>query len=475
MKKNGIILIIENDFYINWIFKNILSELKLKCIFFNHKKTLKDNIIDKFIDVIVLNIHISNFNGFNIVEDIKQYLPNIPIIIITEHLNINLIVNSYQYGSFECLSKPFDIDHFIKIIKQAINYHQEINYVKLPYDKKINHNFNIRNNIIGESIAMQDVFRIIGRLSRSSVSVFINGESGTGKELIAQALHFYSPRQKEPFIALNMAAIPNGLIESELFGHEKGAFTGANQTYKGKFEQANNGTLFLDEIGDMPIEVQTHLLRVLSDGTFYRIGGYNLIKSNVRIITATNQNLNKSIKKGKFREDLFHRLNIIKLYIPPLRERPEDIPFLANYFLQLSANEFNIKKKILNPETETKLTRLNWSGNVRQLENICKWMTLMIAHQEILVHDIPINIFNLQVNNDPKFSSDDWQKIFIEWIYKQIQSGQNNLALKIQSEIDRILLKTALYYAKGQKKQAAILLGLGRNTLTNKLKKLQIK
>ena len=320
---------------------------------------------------------------------------------------------------------------------------------------------------------MQDVFRIIGRLSRSSISVLINGESGTGKELVAHALHRHSPRAKSPFIALNMAAIPKDLIESELFGHEKGAFTGANQIRQGRFEQADGGTLFLDEIGDMPLDVQTRLLRVLADGQFYRVGGYAPVKVDVRIIAATHQNLELRVQEGKFREDLFHRLNVIRVHLPPLRERREDIPRLARHFLQVAARELGVEAKLLHPETEAALTRLAWPGNVRQLENTCRWLTVMAAGQEVLIQDLPGELFETSVPDTPgQALPDSWATLLAQWADRALRSGHQNLLSEAQPEMERTLLTTALRHTQGHKQEAARLLGWGRNTLTRKLKEL---
>jgi len=322
---------------------------------------------------------------------------------------------------------------------------------------------------------MQDVFRIIGRLSRSSISVLINGESGTGKELVAHALHRHSPRVKAPFIALNMAAIPKDLIESELFGHEKGAFTGAGQVRQGRFEQADGGTLFLDEIGDMPLDVQTRLLRVLADGQFYRVGGYAPVKVDVRIIAATHQNLELRVQEGKFREDLFHRLNVIRIHLPPLRERREDIPRLANYFLQMAARELGVETKVLHTDTINALTHMTWPGNVRQLENTCRWLTVMAAGQEVLLQDLPPELFDNTVpqeNSSSPSVPESWSGLLAQWAERALRSGHQDLLSEAQPEMERVLLNTALQHTRGHKQEAARLLGWGRNTLTPKLKEL---
>jgi two-component system nitrogen regulation response regulator GlnG len=318
---------------------------------------------------------------------------------------------------------------------------------------------------------MQEVFRAIGRLSRSSISVLINGESGTGKELVAHALHRHSPRAQKPFIALNMAAIPKDLIESELFGHEKGAFTGANNVRQGRFEQANGGTLFLDEIGDMPLDIQTRLLRVLADGQFYRVGGHSAIKVDVRIVAATHQNLEKLVHQGKFREDLFHRLNVIRIQIPALRERRQDIEKLTKHFLALAAKELGVEMKTLHPKTVETLNRLEWPGNVRQLENMCRWLTVMASGTEVLPSDLQPELLSEKKNVD--FDNEtSWQKQLETWAKAALASGETELLSYALPEFERILLEAALTHTNGHKQDAAKVLGWGRNTLTRKLKEL---
>ena len=331
--------------------------------------------------------------------------------------------------------------------------------------------------IIGEAPAMQEVFRAIGRLSRSSISVLINGQSGTGKELVAHALHKHSPRAHKNFIALNMAAIPKDLIESELFGHEKGAFTGANNIRHGRFEQADGGTLFLDEIGDMPLDVQTRLLRVLADGQFYRVGGHQPVQVDVRIIAATHQNLEKRVADGEFREDLFHRLNVIRIHIPALKERREDIPQLARHFLLRAAKELNVEAKSLHPDTQAYISRLPWPGNVRQLENVCRWLTVMASGQEVLVGDLPAELLTPITHNaepgQPALPG-CWQQQLQEWVASKLALGETDILADAMPQFERIMLETALEHTHGHKQEAARLLGWGRNTLTRKLKELDL-
>ena len=321
---------------------------------------------------------------------------------------------------------------------------------------------------------MQEVFRAIGRLARSHITVLINGESGTGKELVAKALHRHSPRSAKPFIALNMAAIPKDLMESELFGHEKGAFTGAQARRSGRFEQANNGTLFLDEIGDMPAELQTRLLRVLADGEFYPVGAYASVKVDVRIIAATHQNLETLVTQGRFREDLFHRLNVIRIHIPPLRERSQDIPLLMRHFLNLAANELNTEVKSLTQETENYLSTLSWPGNVRQLENTCRWLTVMASGREIHCNELPPELIESSHNKNPP-STPVWESLLRTAVDQHLAKQNPEIAKHIINQVETILIQAALNYTQGKKHEAALMLGYGRNTLTRKIYELNIE
>jgi two-component system nitrogen regulation response regulator GlnG len=321
---------------------------------------------------------------------------------------------------------------------------------------------------------MQEVFRAIGRLARSHITVLINGESGTGKELVAKALHRHSPRAKKPFIALNMAAIPKDLMESELFGHEKGAFTGAQVRRAGRFEQANGGTLFLDEIGDMPAELQTRLLRVLADGEFYPVGAHLAVKVDVRIIAATHQDLETLVEQGRFREDLFHRLNVIRIHIPALRERKQDIPLLLRHFLHQAASELGVENKILKPEAEAFLSTLEWPGNVRQLENSCRWLTVMASGREIHLHDLPPELLNTPTEKELSAGT-DWESLLRSWVDQQLMTKEAEVAKQTIPAVETILIKAALNFTHGKRHEAAILLGYGRNTLTRKIKELGIE
>jgi two-component system nitrogen regulation response regulator GlnG len=395
-----------------------------------------------------------------------------PIIIMTAYSDLDTTVQAYQEGAFEYLSKPFDIDEAVDIANRAIQ--KRLESTPKTYKSELS------NEIIGDSPTMQEVFRVIGRLSRSHISVLINGESGTGKERVAHALHKHSPRANNPFIAINTAAIPSDLLESELFGHEKGAFTGAQSQHKGRFEQADGGTLFLDEIGDMPMELQTRLLRVLAEGEFFRVGGVTPIRADVRIIAATHQNLRELVKQGRFREDLYHRLNVIKIHLPALRERKEDIPALLRHFMQQSAAELNETAKTLSDEVIQYLCSLNWSGNVRQLENTCRWFSVMATGNMIRMSDLPDELRNLDIplpaaegaGDETQHEVVQWTDLLNEWTRQHINAGEKNILSQAQPMFEKTLLECALNITGGRKIEAAKLLGWGRNTLTRKLKEL---
>jgi len=391
--------------------------------------------------------------------------PGLPVIITTAHSDLDSAVASYQGGAFEYLPKPFDVDEAVAMTKRALAHSRERRIQIEPEVTRAS------PEIIGEAPAMQEVFRAIGRLSHSNITVLINGESGTGKELVAHALHRHSPRAGKPFIALNMAAIPRDLMESELFGHEKGAFTGAMQQRQGRFEQADGGTLFLDEIGDMPGETQTRLLRVLADGVFYRVGGHTPVKVDVRIIAATHQNLEKLVQDHKFREDLFHRLNVIRIHIPKLSDRREDIPKLMGHFFKTAAHELNVEPKVLLPEAEAFLTKLEWPGNVRQLENTCRWITVMASGREVHVNDLPPEM--LQSGNQAVAAvGGEWQDTLRRWADQELGLGKVGLLDTAVPVFERIMIETALKHTSGRRRDAAVLLGWGRNTLTRKIKEL---
>ncbi len=417
-------------------------------------------------DVIISDIRMPGASGLDLLARIREQHPRLPVIIMTAHSDLDSAVASYQGGAFEYLPKPFDVDEAVSLVKRANQHAQEQQGMEeVPALART-------PEIIGEAPAMQEVFRAIGRLSHSNITVLINGESGTGKELVAHALHRHSPRAASPFIALNMAAIPKDLMESELFGHEKGAFTGAANLRRGRFEQADGGTLFLDEIGDMPADTQTRLLRVLADGEFYRVGGHTPVKVDVRIIAATHQNLETLVHAGKFREDLFHRLNVIRIHIPRLADRREDIPTLARHFLSRAAQELAVEPKLLKSETEEYLKNLPWPGNVRQLENTCRWITVMASGREVHISDLPPELLSLPQDSAPVTN---WEQALRQWADQALARGQSNLLDSAVPSFERIMIETALKHTAGRRRDAAVLLGWGRNTLTRKIKELGMK
>jgi len=460
--------ILDDDKSIRWVFEKALEKANLPFkIFSNTNEAINQFNYDKP-SVIVSDIRMPGESGLSFLTKVKEKFPEIPIIIMTAYSDLDTAVASFQKGAFEYIAKPFDINHVINIINKALE--KNIN----P-DSHEAEQFDPKNypDIIGKAPLMQEVFRVIGKLGETNATVLINGESGSGKELVANAIHKNSKQKNGPFIAINTAAIPNELLEAELFGHEKGAFTGANQLKKGRFEQANEGTLFLDEIGDMPVDLQTRLLRVLNDGYFYRIGGQDQIKANVRVITATHQNLEKLVKEGKFREDLFHRLNVIRIKIPSLRDRAEDIPILCDFFLKRSANQLNVSAKIISQDVLKFFKNLNWQGNVRQLENTCHWLTVMTSGKIINITDLPDEI----KNETTLFSLDNsatWEDGLKKVVFNAIIKGEENVYSNLINEAEKIIIKQALKQTKNRKIDAAKILGIGRNTITRKIRELSI-
>lgn len=464
MTKQDTAWVIDDDQSIRWVLEKALQKSGISVRSFDSAVNVSDALKFAQPDVILSDIRMPGISGLELLEAIGQQVPDVPVIIMTAHSDLESAVASYRGGAFEYLPKPFDTDEAVRLARRAIEHRRR----KKPDTDSLTDEV---PEIIGEAPAMQEVFRAIGRLSRSNITVLINGESGTGKELVASALHRHSPRVHGPFIALNIAAIPRELLESELFGHEKGAFTGAATTRKGRFEQAHSGTLFLDEIGDMPAELQTRLLRVLSDGRFYRVGGHEQIETDVRIIAATNQDLEARVKDGRFREDLFHRLNVIRIHMPPLRARREDIPLLASHFLKKSAEELGVEVRQLSPETSEYLAKLSWPGNVRQLENTCRWITVMAPSQSVRIDDLP-----RELHEDTTAITDekDWREGLKHLIELRLANGESNILEKLNPEFERILLQAALAHTGGRKQEAALKLGWGRNTLTRKLKELNL-
>lgn len=412
-------------------------------------------------DLILTDVQMPGMLGYDLLKHINDNHENIPVIVMTAFTDMQAAVDSYGGGAFEYIPKPFDLDEAIQIINRALE--------KKPTTKGLK--TKPTTDIIGESSSMQNVFRAIGKLSNTNATVLVQGESGTGKELIAKSLHKNSPRNDMPFIALNMADIPKELVESELFGHEKGAFTGAVEKRIGRFEQANGGTLFLDEIGDMPLDSQTRLLRVLSNKEFYRVGGDKPIKVDVRIIAATHQNLNNLVSQKSFREDLFYRLNVIKIDVPPLRERKEDIGVLTKYFLKNHSDSLDEELRVLSPEVVSVIAEYDWPGNVRQLENICYWLALMTPTQNVKVQDLPSEIKDFEKEES---SSDSWEAGFEGWVKSLTSSMEKDLMHAANKKLDKIIIRAALDKTNGRKNEAAILLGVGRNTLTKKIKELGI-
>ena len=412
-------------------------------------------------DLLLTDVQMPGMLGYDLLKHINDNHENIPVIIMTAFTDMQAAVDSYGGGAFEYIPKPFDLDEAVQIINRALEDKPKTKGLKTK----------AKTDIIGESPSMQTVFRAIGKLSTTTATVLVQGESGTGKELIAKSLHKNSPRYDMPFIALNMADIPKELVESELFGHEKGAFTGAVDKRIGRFEQANGGTLFLDEIGDMPLDSQTRLLRVLSNKEFYRVGGDKPIKVDVRIIAATHQNLNNLVSQKSFREDLFYRLNVIKINVPSLRERKEDIDVLTKYFLKNHSDSLGEELRVLSKEVMEVISRYDWPGNVRQLENICYWLALMTPTQNVKVEDLPEEIKDNQMIEAP---SSSWEDGFNSWVKNVAMSVEKDLLDIVNPKIEKIIIKAALEKANGRKNEASILLGLGRNTLAKKIKELGI-
>ncbi|WP_422138876.1 nitrogen regulation protein NR(I) [Endozoicomonas sp. ALC020] len=468
MSMDSKVWIIDDDRSIRWVLEKALAGEQIAVdVFDSADKALRELQYSQP-EAIISDVRMPGTNGLEFLKEVHETYPDLPVIIMTAHSDLESAVSSYQGGAFEYLPKPFDIDDAVSLAKRAIEH---------SCQKKTEQVIEAVDNgteIIGEAPAMQEVFRAIGRLSQSNITVLINGESGTGKELVAQALHKHSPRANNPFIALNMAAIPRDLIESELFGHEKGAFTGAGAMRKGRFEQSQNGTLFLDEIGDMPAETQTRLLRVLADGEFYRVGGHTPVKVDVRIIAATHQNLEKLVEEGSFREDLFHRLNVIRVHLPRLRERSEDIPVLARHFLDRAAKELNVEPKVLTQETAKFIASLEWPGNVRQLENTCRWLTVMASGREVLISDLPPELLSQPDSGPVTPQSGNWEQQLRLWADRELAAGHSGILDKAIPAFEKIMIESALQHTGGRKRDASELLGWGRNTLTRKIKELEM-
>lgn len=456
------IWIIDDDRSIRWVFEKALTREDIPFSLFSSAPEALAALDSAVPQVAVSDIRMPGGSGLQLLETIKERYPNLPVIIMTAYSDLESAVAAFQGGAFEYLPKPFDVDHAIDLIRRAMDESLRQDEVAEAPDAA--------PEILGQAPAMQDVFRAIGRLAQSQATVLINGESGTGKELVARALHRHSQRAGKSFIAINTASIPKDLLESELFGHERGAFTGAQTMRRGRFEQAEGGTLFLDEIGDMPPDLQTRLLRVLSDSHFYRVGGHQPIRANVRVITATHQDLEKRVKEGLFREDLFHRLNVIRLRLPPLRERREDIPLLARHFAQASARELGVEPKRLTDDAIKYLASRDWPGNVRQLENVCHWINVMAPGVTVGVKGLPPELRG-EANES---AGDDWISALEREIELRLKRGESSILDELNRQFERTLIMRALSHTGGRRIEASHLLGMGRNTLTRKIQELRL-
>jgi two-component system nitrogen regulation response regulator GlnG len=492
------IWIVDDDESIRWVLEKALARENLATRSFANARDAIAALEFDTPQVLVSDIRMPGASGLDLLQTVKTGYPGLPVIIITAFSDLDSAVAAFQGGAFEYLAKPFDIDKAVELIRRALDESlREASIESGPTEPP---------EILGQAPAMQEVFRAIGRLSQSNVTVLITGESGTGKELVACALHKHSPRAQQPFIALNTAAIPKDLLESELFGHERGAFTGAQTSRRGRFEQAENGTLFLDEIGDMPFDLQTRLLRVLSDGHFYRVGGHQPLKANVRVITATHQNLEQRVRDGLFREDLYHRLNVIRLRLPSLRERREDIPILVRHFLVQSGKQLGVEAKRMSESAMQFLSGLDLPGNVRQLENLCNWITVMAPGQTVEVKDLPLELTQGQdfssvapvastgtsigagvssavggvVNLLPEAGAAidaieaGWIALLETQAANMLGNGQQEVMAVLGRQFESALIKTALRHTHGRKNDAAVRLGIGRNTITRKIAELGI-
>ncbi len=469
------IWIVDDDRSIRWVLERALKSAGYIVEAFESAALLRARLRSGAPDVLFSDIRMPGEDGLSLLASLGQTHPNLPIIIITAHSDLDSAVGAFEGGAFDYLPKPFDIDDAVRLAQRALASLAPQTPAPEPEASRTGHDTGTQTDLIGNAPAMQEIFRAIGRLARSNVTVLINGESGTGKELVARALHQHSLRRNGPFVALNTAAIPKDLLESELFGHEKGAFTGAAGQRIGRFEQAHGGTLFLDEIGDMPMDLQTRLLRVLADGQFYRVGGTHLIRTDVRIVAATHQRLEDRVASGQFREDLFHRLNVIRLKLPALRERREDIPQLLRYFLGRAAQELGVPVKAIHPKAMALLTQHEWPGNVRELENIARWLTVMAPGHEISSDDLPANLSRFTAEGIAH--TDDalltqWTGDLKRWAEGRLAAGERDLLAIAGPAFERTLLQAALTFTGGHKQNAAALIGWGRNTVTRKLKEL---
>lgn len=465
MDKGISVWVVDDDRSIRWVLETALKREGHQVTSFTNADGIMDLLIKDSPDVLLTDIRMPGKSGIELLSEIQALYPSLPVIVMTAHSDMDSAVSAYDGGAFEYLPKPFDVDEMVAQVEKA----HEHNKNKAMARDSNELDEASRSGIIGSAPAMQKVFRAIGLLSKSNITVMVNGESGTGKELVAKALHEHSLRKDKPFIALNMAAIPKDLLESELFGHEKGAFTGATSRRKGRFEQADGGTLFLDEIGDMPMDMQTRLLRVLSDGEFFSVGGHQPINVNVRIVAATHQGLEGLVEERLFREDLFHRLNVVRIKIPSIRQRREDIPLLIEYFLSKAANELGEVKKVVDEEAMAYLSSLPWPGNVRQIENTCHFLTAMCPSNRVQISDLSDELNSEQALKESVVEG-NWLEAAKLDIFRRLSEGEVDVAKRVVSSVEKVLILQALELTKGRRQDAAKLLGLGRNTLTRKIK-----
>jgi two-component system, NtrC family, nitrogen regulation response regulator GlnG len=453
--------IVDDDRSIRWVIEKALSREGIAFDSFSSAQDALHALSAGAPEVLVSDIRMPGLSGLELLQAVKQRHPAVPVIVMTAYSDLDSAVAAFQGGAYEYLPKPFDVDQAVDLIRRALGESRRESQVVEPA---------LETEILGQAPAMQEVFRAIGRLSQSSATVLITGESGTGKELVARALHRHGARSARPFVAINTAAMPKDLLESELFGHERGSFTGAQQQRRGRFEQAEGGTLFLDEIGDMPAELQTRLLRVLSDGSFYRVGGHQQLKANVRVIAATHQDLEQRVREGAFREDLYHRLNVIRLRLPSLRERSEDVPLLARHFLAVSARQLGVEPKRLSDDALQYLSRLEFPGNVRQLENLCHWLTVMAPGQVIDAGDLPA-----EFRGQAAAVASDWLAALEAEAERRLARGDTGIMDALARQFERALIIRALAKTGGRRIEAAALLGMGRNTITRKIQELGIE
>ena len=463
MSQGSSVWVVDDDASIRWVLEKALSNAGFAATLFDNADDVLKRVRREQPDVIITDIRMPGTSGLEMLEVLGSDAPDLPVIVMTAHSDLDSAVSAYQGGAFEYLPKPFDLEEAVALVGRALQK-KALEDTGPKVAKR-------DSEIIGEAPAMQTVFRVIGRLSGSQMNVLISGESGTGKELVARAIYRNSPRSAKPFVAINTAAIPAELLESELFGHEKGAFTGAQEQRRGRFEQASGGTLFLDEIGDMPLELQTRLLRVLSDGTFFRVGGHKELTADVRVVAATNQDLGRRVAEGRFREDLFHRLNVIGITLPPLRERREDIPALVEAFLHKAATELEVEPKRLDSSALQVLCEALWPGNVRELENLCRRLTVLAPGATVTTLDLPSDVSTQSVAPE---SSQNWQRLLQEAAAERFARGQKDVLSELGPDFERVLLRTALGFTGGRKQEAARWIGWGRNTLTRKLKELDV-